>query len=183
MSEERGFAELIRRIRAGDAEASAELVRRYEGAIRRQARLRLGADLRGLLDSMDVCQSVLKSFFVRVASGQFRLETPEQLLKLLVTMARNKVREEARRAIAGDRSAEEPFDPGPSPSESLIVEDLLEEVRRRLTAEEREMWERRRRGGSWDEIAQDLGGTAVARRKQYSRAMDRVTRELGLEEE
>ncbi len=87
-----GFQVLLRRVRAGDGQAAAELVRRYEPAIRRAARVRLvDTRLNRLLDSMDICQSVLASFFVRTALGQYELETPEQLLKLLATMARNKL--------------------------------------------------------------------------------------------
>src|SRR5262245_17131627 len=79
------FAELISRVRAGNHEAAAELVRRYEPAIRRVARYRLqDARLNGSLESMDICQSVMASFFVRAASGQFDLEQPEQLQKLLL---------------------------------------------------------------------------------------------------
>ena len=86
------FEELIRRVRAGDPGAAAELVRNYEPAIRRAVRFRLAdARLGSLLESMDICQSVLASFFVRVATGQYELETPEQLLKLLTAMARNKL--------------------------------------------------------------------------------------------
>src|SRR5262249_56000767 len=73
-------------------------VRRYEPAIRRAVRVRLaGARLGNLLDSMDICQSVLRSFFVRAASSQFDLETPEQVLKLLTAMARNKLASQARK--------------------------------------------------------------------------------------
>ncbi len=43
MPEDDDFAELIRRIRRGDAQAAQELIRSYEPAIRREARLRLGA--------------------------------------------------------------------------------------------------------------------------------------------
>ena len=87
-----GFQVLLRRVRAGDGQAAAELVRRYEPAIRRAARVRLvDTRLNRLLDSMDICQSVLASFFVRTALGQYELETPEQLLKLLATMTRNKL--------------------------------------------------------------------------------------------
>ena len=84
------FEGLIARVRAGDEQAAAELVRRYEPAIRRAARVRLvDTRLNRLLDSMDICQSVMASFFVRTALGQFELETPDQLLKLLATMTRN----------------------------------------------------------------------------------------------
>ena len=93
------FEELIRRVRAGDQDAAAVLVKRYEPAIRRAVRFRLAdARLGTLLDSMDICQSVLASFFVRAATGQYELETPEQLLKLLTAMARNKLTTQARQA-------------------------------------------------------------------------------------
>src|SRR5207249_4424725 len=83
--------------RAGDADAARELVQRYEPAIRRVVRFRLADSRLGrVFDSMDICQSVLASFFLRAAAGQFDLEQPEQLLKLLVSMARNKLALQAR---------------------------------------------------------------------------------------
>src|SRR3954453_9200957 len=98
------FDELIRRVRAGDPGAAAELVRNYEPAIRRAVRFRLADGRVGsLLESMDICQSVLASFFVRAGSGQYDLETPEQLLKLLTAMARNKLTSEARKQYAQRR--------------------------------------------------------------------------------
>src|SRR3954463_9974728 len=91
------YHDLIRGIRAWEPAAAAELIRRYEPAIRRAVRVRLAdARLGNLLESMDICQSVLKSFFVRAAAGQYDLETPEQLLKLLSAMARNKLTTQAR---------------------------------------------------------------------------------------
>jgi hypothetical protein len=66
--------------RGGDGDAAAELVRRYELAIRRVVRLRLtDVRLRRAFDSMDVCQSVLGSFFVRAASGQYDLSNSDRL--------------------------------------------------------------------------------------------------------
>jgi hypothetical protein len=41
MSDEPSYRELILRVRAGDQEAAAELVRRYEPAVRRVVRARL----------------------------------------------------------------------------------------------------------------------------------------------
>jgi RNA polymerase sigma-70 factor (ECF subfamily) len=104
MSNDAGFPELILRVRAGDADAAAEVVRRYEPEIRTDP------GLRRLLDSMDVVQSVLGNCFVRAAAGQFDLERPEQLLKLLVTMARNKLRDQVsyHRAARRDQRRVEP---------------------------------------------------------------------------
>ena len=91
-SDPESFRALMVRVRAGDEQAAAELVRHYEPAIRRAARVRLlDTRLNRVLDSMDICQSVMASFFVRAALGQFDLDTPDQLLRLLATMTRNKL--------------------------------------------------------------------------------------------
>ena len=103
MSGETSIAELISRIRDGDVQAAEELVRRYEPLIRREVRFRLhDSRLRRGFDSMDVCQSVLASFFLRAAVGEYDLDDPAQLPKLLIKITRNKVASEARRA--GDRT-------------------------------------------------------------------------------
>jgi RNA polymerase sigma-70 factor (ECF subfamily) len=187
------FPDLIRRVRAGDQAAATELVRRYEPAIRRAVRVRLVDNrLRRQLDSMDVCQSVLASFFVRAALGQFELDHSEQLLKLLATMVRNKVsdaadrhgadRRDFRRATAGlDQAAEAPA-AGGTPSRQFAARELLDEARRRLTDDERQLLDLRGQGHEWEEVAAEVGGTPEALRKKLARAIDRVTQELGLED-
>src|SRR5262249_33758597 len=168
MSEAPSFEELIRRVRAWDQEAAAELVRRYEPAIRRAVRFRLAdARLGNLLDSMDVCQSVLRSFFVRAASGQYNLETPEQVLKLLTAMARNKLSSQARRQPPQrrDNRRASPIGeggsrlvaPGDSPSAAMLVRDLQQEVRRRLAPDEWQLLELRTQGHDWAAIAAQVG--------------------------
>jgi RNA polymerase sigma factor (sigma-70 family) len=184
MTPEQPFAELMCRVRAGDPEASAELVRRYEPEIRRFIRLHLtDPRLRRYLDSVDIFQSVFANFFVRVAGGQFDLREPDQLLRLLVTMARHKIIDHARRPA--NRAADAPAweglaDPGDSPSSVVIQQELLREMRRRLTDEERALAEMRAQGRSWADIAAALGGTADGLRKKVERALARVCRELGL---
>ena len=194
MPEAPSFEELIRRVRAWDQEAAAELVRRYEPAIRRAVRVRLAnARLGNLLDSMDICQSVLKSFFVRAASCQFDLETPEQVLKLLTAMARNKLASQARRQHAqrrdnrragaiGDEGSRL-VAPGDSPSAAIVVRDLQEEVRRRLAPDEWRLLELKNQGHDWAEIAAQVGGLSETLRKKLARAIDRVVDELGLDDE
>src|SRR5437588_8834998 len=98
------FADLIQRVRSGDEDASTELVRRYEPAIRRVVRVHLrDPRLRRVLDSTDIAQSVLATFFVRANLGQYELDSPESLLKLLATIARNKLTNQANRQRAGRR--------------------------------------------------------------------------------
>ncbi len=145
-----------------------------------------------VFDSVDICQSIWSSFFVRVAAGQFELESPGQLTKLLVAMAKNKLAFQARRhryqkrdvgRIDTTGAAMETFsDNQPSPSECVSAKELFVQMQQSLTDDERQVSELRRRGLAWDEIAKALGGTAQSRRMQLDRAADRVTRQLGLEE-
>jgi RNA polymerase sigma-70 factor (ECF subfamily) len=190
VAESSEFAEFIRRIRAGDDHAARELVERYEPVIRRQVRVRLrDPRLSRRLDSTDVCQSVMASFFVRAAAGQFDLEQPDQLLRLLVVMARNKLAQQVRRHRAGRRDyrrsetggpqeLEERSAAEPSPSRLVASRELLEEFRRRLTDEERQLADLRGQGFQWAEIASRLGGTPANRSKQLARALDRVEQQL-----
>ncbi len=193
MSFENSFQELIRRARSGDGEAAEELVRRYEPTIRRTVHIHLrDARLRRLLDSMDICQSVFKSFFVRAASGQYQLETPEQLLALLVTMARNKLagharkpqvqRRDQRRGGTAGVADSAITAPGADPSQQVAAQDLLHEFRKRLSPEERLLADQRAQGREWAEIAAQQGRSPDALRKRLERALQRVARQLRLDE-
>ena len=84
------FEQLIGRVRAGDADAAAALVKEYESAVRIAVRIRLSDPaLRRQLDSVDICQSVLASFFFSAAAGKYDLHDPAQLVALLTRMAVN----------------------------------------------------------------------------------------------
>jgi RNA polymerase sigma factor (sigma-70 family) len=187
------FADFVRRIRAGDDQAAAELVNRFESLIRREVRLRIsGSQVNRAFDSLDVSQSVLANFFARAATGQFELEHPDQLARLLVTMARNKlmsrVRSERRqirdiRRVTVDRDAlDRVADEQQSPSEIVGRKELLERLRTLLSDEERQIIDLRNEGLGWDEVATKLGGTGQARRMQMSRGIERLIRQLGIAE-
>ena len=193
MSDDNAFVDLIGRLRVGDARAAEELVRAYEPAIRMEVHCRLrDPRLRRAFDSMDVCQSVLASFFVRAAAGEFDLEQPDQLRKLLVGMARKKLffqvrkqraqRRDVRRLepIIRDDAAAATTDP--SPSRLCEAKDLLHSFQQRLTPQERQLSDLRAQGWDWLDIAAQVGGTPSGRRKQLTRAINRVARELGLDE-
>jgi RNA polymerase sigma-70 factor (ECF subfamily) len=194
MATENGFLDLIQRVRAGDEGAAVEVVQRYEPAIRRAVRLHLrDPRLRRTLDSQDICQSVLASFFVRAASGQYEFDRPAELLNLLVVMARNKLVSQARRPHVVRRDPEflrdNPADaiikvlsPSPSPSQQAAWRDLLRVFRSHLTEEERQLADRRAQNQQWNAIATELGGSPEALRKKLTRALDRVSRQMGLDE-
>jgi RNA polymerase sigma-70 factor (ECF subfamily) len=193
MAEAENFAEFVARIRAGDERAAAELVRQYEPLIRREVRLRLeDRGLCRLFDSMDVCQSVMASFFVRAAAGEYDLQQPAQLVKLLVSMSRNKLISAARRQrrqkrdhrkVVTDDQIHQAVSPDASPSVILGGQELLARFRALLNEEEKQIADLRADGADWQRIANELGGTAQARRMQLARAIDRAVKALGLEED
>ncbi len=190
MSEFSTFLQLIQRAQEHDEQAAAELMLRYEPAVRRAVRLRLyDAQMRRVFDSIDICQSVMGNFFDRLARGQFPLETPAQLVKLLVTMANNKLTDHVRRQKAKRRNPQHLVDfgvenedyiaPGPTPSREVELRELVDLVRQRLTVEEQRLLELRNDGCEWNEIAEQRGGTPEALRKKLARALERVQNEIG----
>jgi RNA polymerase sigma factor (sigma-70 family) len=195
MADEMSFRDLLRRVRAGDAAAANELVREYEPAIRRAVRGPL-ADmrLRRVLDSADISQAVLANFFTRAAGGQFDIDQPEQLLKLFVTMARNRLRDEARFHRAGRRDHRREaadlsqhcldglFDDTPTPSRIVSTRELIDTVMRQLSVEERDLLEQRAAGAEWATLADRRGASPEALRKKLARRLSQVVRELDLHE-
>lgn len=193
MSDTGDFRDLLQRVRAGDPDAAVEVVRRYEPAIRRAVRVRLADDrLERLFDSMDICQSVLGSFFVRANLGQYELAESDDLLKLLVRMARNKLAEHARheaadcrdyRRVAGSGldKVQAPA-PDASPSQELELRELTARFRELLSPEEQELAAQRAQGQAWAELAAARGTTPEALRKQFNRTIERVSQRLGLAE-
>jgi len=194
MNQDSDFSLLVRQVRSGDDSAAEELVRRYEPLIRREVRLRIEDErLNRAFDSMDVSQSVLASFFVRAAVGEYDLERADQLVRLLVVMARNKLASRARQerrlrrdvrrvAVVSHVAIEQVADRQPSASEMLSRQELLVRMREALTPDERTIADLRSEGLGWEQIAADLGGSAQARRMQLTRGIERVSRLLGLEE-
>src|SRR5262245_31951719 len=182
------FQELMQRVRNRDQDAAAELVRRYESHIRRAVRFQLvDPRLRRIFDSMDVCQSVLATFFKRAAAGQYQLERADQLIHLLVRMACNKVAGQARKQRALRRDvgrveraeflADEHAGTDREPGELVAQRELVARFRERLSEEEWRVVSERADGRGWAEIAADVGGTPEGLRKRLSRAVGRVERQ------
>jgi RNA polymerase sigma-70 factor (ECF subfamily) len=124
--------------------------------------------------------------------GQFELTEPEELLKLFVTMARNQVLDESRYYKAARRVHRRQVadlsehclggftDDSPEPSRIVSARELLEEITRRLSTEERDLLEQRAAGQEWTTLAEQRGTSAAALRKKLSRAITRVISEIGL---
>lgn len=185
MANDPDFPDFIRRIRAGDDAAAVELVRQFEPLIRREIRSRIGDNrLNRVFDSGDVSQSVFANFFTRATNGDYELDCPEQLARLLITMARNRLLSRARnerrlvrdvrRVTTEPNALEQTATKQPSPSQIVSQKEQLELLKASLSDAERQIFELRSAGFSWEEVAAQLGGSGQARRMQLSRSLERV---------
>jgi DNA-directed RNA polymerase specialized sigma24 family protein len=183
MADDTAFLELIQQVRAGEEAAACEIVRRYENALLREIRIRLrDPRLRRSLDSVDICQSVLASFFLRASAGQYQL---------LVAMARNKLASQARLCYvtrrdpdalrAGLSGGESLQSPAPDPGQAVATREFCGALLSSLSDEERQLVDRRARSEGWAEIAAEMGGNPENLRKKLARALERAARRLGEE--
>lgn len=197
------FDGLLRRLRSGDQAAAAEIHTHFGGHIRRLARQWLSRKKLGrLLDSEDICQSVLCDFFARYEQGSYQLSDEVQLRALLarITTSRLLYHWERHRTAKRDlRRLEEhgAHENGvrehgahenvlgsvavtgqPSPSEVLAGRELMEEFRRRFSADEWTIVQLRNDGESWKAISENIGRSPDTLRMQFTRAVTRVAQEL-----
>lgn len=187
------FIKLIRQVEEGSDEAAADLLSRYGSSLRRIARIRLqGSEIRRVLDSQDIYQSVMAIFFQRIQSGGFELSTPEDLVRLISTMIRNRVtdkvrmhhaqRRDLRRNLSMENESIAIVDIEDSPSVLVSREELIQRFRSLLTEQEQLLLDERAQGYTWQELAERLSATPDQLRKQLSRAMEKVARQLDPQE-
>ncbi len=182
------------RVRAGDQQAAEELYQKYERLVRREIRMHLlDPRLKRMFDTVDFVQSIMASFFFRAGNGEYDLTAPADLIRLLVTIARNKIASSSRKILSQKRDANRSFIESfalenyagkeDTPSLAASIRERIDKASEFLTEEERTLQSLRRNGATWEEIASQLGGTAQSRRVQLARALDRLSEKLGLEPE
>jgi len=88
----RSDTSLLRRFRLGSEDAAEELYRRYAPRLRRLARRQCSSFLAPRLDADDIVQSVFCAFFQAARKGYYDVPDGEDLWKLLLVIALNKVR-------------------------------------------------------------------------------------------
>lgn len=83
---------LVRRFRRGNEDAATQLYLRYAQRLKIIAQDQSGRDLDPRFDPEDVVQSVFRTFFRRAAAGQYELPDGEELWRLILVIALNKIR-------------------------------------------------------------------------------------------
>jgi RNA polymerase sigma-70 factor (ECF subfamily) len=94
---------LLRRLREGNQDAAAELYERYVERLRALTRANRPAALSRTLDVDDIVQSVFANFFQKAGQGEYDVPAGEELWKLFLVMALNKIRAKSNYYLAEKR--------------------------------------------------------------------------------
>lgn len=182
-------ADLLRRARAGDAEALNDLFRRHLPPLRRWARGRLPRWTRDLRDTEDLVQETLAQTLRRIDAFEPRHEGALQAYLRQALL--NRVRDEVRRlnrypAAAGLDDSDRYADSAASPLEEAIGKEALERYEaalQRLKPEEREIIVARvEMQQSYQQIAATHGKSSPdAARMAVTRALVRLAEEMDVE--
>ncbi len=130
-------ASLLERFQAGEGDAATALYTRYAERLLRIADRRTGDDLSTRIDAEDVVQSVFRTFFRRVSDGHYMIPQGEELWKLLLVIALNKVRSiaehhrAAKRDVANTRALGD-TEPTAAPDANEVLRMTIEDVLIRL---------------------------------------------------
>jgi RNA polymerase sigma-70 factor (ECF subfamily) len=172
MADKASFADLLGRLRAGQGDAAATIVRQYGRRLEALARIQLGHGILRKEDPQDVLQSVFKSFFRRVAGGQFCLENRQDLWTLLLTLTLHKCRHRVEYYTAQRRDIrrELPDLDGadviwnmlarePTPMDAAILTETVQRLLDSLTEQQRPIVALSLEGGTVVQIARRLNVT------------------------
>ena len=161
------FAELMRRFRAGDPDALAELYSQYGNAVRIAVRRKLHVKLRQYYDSIDFAQDVWASF-AQQPPADLSFHSSKELLAYLHQMAHHKVIDIFRQRLGTQRydiTREEPIDTLAdtgneladrnisTPSQLAVATETWDELRKKLSPGQLAILEKLRDGYTHEEIA------------------------------
>lgn len=165
---------LLQQYRRGADDAATLLYFRYAEQLRSLASTRLGGDLACRVEADDIVQSVFRTFFRRAARGEFEVPEGEDLWRLFLVIALNKVRNAAARHRAARRDVRRTATEATEvevPADALShLRMSIDEVLSQLPESSRAIVERRVEGHEVAEIANLVG--------RSKRSVERVLREF-----
>ena len=178
-------SEFLRRLRQGDEQAARRVFERFAGRLTALARTRLSDLVRAQVDPEDIVQSVFRSFFVRQSAGEFSLEGWDKMWSLLAMITLRKCGHRADYLYAACRdvhrqaqfseipesiAAFEAIAREPTPVESALLEEAMQEMFAAFKPRQRRIIEMRLQGAGVAEISEAVGCTE----RTVSRALKSV---------
>ncbi len=158
---------LLRRIQGGQPDASTQLYLRYAERLHSLVRAQSSSDLARRVDAEDIVQSVFRTFFRRASRGHYNVPDGEEMWKLLLVIALNKVRSagafhraakrDVRMTVGGeafDRALES--DSGDDQGALTVLRLLIEELLAGMPDANRQIIEMRIEGHEVAEITEKV---------------------------
>jgi RNA polymerase sigma-70 factor, ECF subfamily len=198
MNDSEPFDRLMERLRAGDDDGAADVVRRLSARLNGLARSQLDTWVRRKVDPEDVVQSVFRSFFTRYEAGRFDLASWDELWSLLAVIAARKCvnraeffgakRRDASSEVAlpgsdggGSAGAFPAVDPGPSPFEAAVLSETVDQLLDGFNGDDRAVVELSLQGYTTTEISDRLGFAERTVRRLRERIRRRLERMQAVE--
>lgn len=156
---------LLGRLRTGDDDAAHSLYMRYARRLLSLAHNKTSAELATRVDPEDIVQSVFRTFFRRASAGQYDVPEGEELWKLLLVIALNKVRAQGnfhragRRDVSRTQALPAEADAKPHDDQQLaenILQMSIDEIVVQLPESNRQIIRMRIEGYAIQEIAEKL---------------------------
>lgn len=182
------FTTVIDGLRSGDDQAARQLVRRFTGQLIVLARRRLDAALTYKVDPEDLVQSVYKSFFKRLDSGQCEFDTWDSVwgFLALITVRKCLDRAEYHRAACRCLGRERPLTSAamwsalarePTPPQAAMLVEMVEQLMTGLDQRGRDVVSLHLQGFTIAEIGDRLGRARRTVRRTIAQAKSRMLRE------
>lgn len=185
---------LLARVRDGSQDAATLLYRRYAQRLRDLAKAQCSADLARVVEPDDIVQSVFGSFFRAASQGVYQLPAGEELWKLFLVIALNKIRARARyhgaarrdqtRTVAGttfDLTLESVA--GADFAAETLLQLTVEEALDRLPPNHRQAIRLRIEGFDVAEIAQRIGRSLRSTERLLQESRQRLAVLLTIDDE
>lgn len=160
---------LIRRFREGSQDAASEIYLRYAKRLQATAKKQTSTDLAVRKGADDIVQSVFRTFFRRVAVGQYEVVDGEDLWKLFLVIALNKIRTAAeyhraqKRDVRRSKSVDSDLYRALSGRQNdeqvamLVLQMTIEDILEKIPESNRELVRYRIEGFSVAEVAEKSG--------------------------
>jgi RNA polymerase sigma-70 factor (ECF subfamily) len=170
---------LLRRLRGGSEDAATQLYLRYAHRLRALAESRCAPDVASRLDADDIVQSVFGSFFRKASKGHYDVPAGEDLWKLFLVIALNKIRAKCAyhradkrdvRATAGSEGLAQAAAVEPDEASYAILRLTIDEALGRLPPSHRQMVILRIDGHEVAEIAEQT--------RRSKRTVERILQEV-----
>ena len=161
-SNENADRDLLHRYREGQEDAATALYKRYAQRLQRLAEKKTDTRMAGRIDPEGIVQSVFRTFFRRVAQGQYEVAEGGDLWNLLLVISLNKLRKEATKQQTAKRDirrthslleSDEKHSDGKEDEALVFLKLTIEEILSTLTAPEREIVVMRIEGHEINHIA------------------------------